>query len=173
MSKFFEEVTLLGQKFVINPDLTVAEAARQAGVEVVGYARVEVGEPVLDHHRHLVRIFGEDVGRHGHVGCAGLEGDVEVVRAGDAAGTGRAREAGEPLSLAAVGDSLVAGGPVRDALAERAHLVDMEGFAVATACRVLARRAVSSEEKGSSSRTTGRSSIRVRARAARWRLACR
>ena len=46
MAKFFEEVTLLGQKFVINPDLTVAEAAKQAGVEVVGYARVEVGEGI-------------------------------------------------------------------------------------------------------------------------------
>ena len=46
MAKFFEEVTLLGQKFVINPDLTVADAARQAGVEVVGYARVEVGEGI-------------------------------------------------------------------------------------------------------------------------------
>lgn len=46
MAKFFEEVTLLGQKFVINPDLTVAEAARQAGVEIVGYARVEVGEGI-------------------------------------------------------------------------------------------------------------------------------
>ena len=40
-------------------------------------------------------------------------------------------------SVLATGDSLVAGGPVRDALAERAHLVDMEGFAVATACREL------------------------------------
>ena len=46
MAKFFEEVTLLGQKFVINPDLTVAEAAKQAGVEVTGYARVEVGEGI-------------------------------------------------------------------------------------------------------------------------------
>ncbi len=46
MAKFFEEVTLLGQKFVINPDQTVAEAARRAGVEVVGYARVEVGEGI-------------------------------------------------------------------------------------------------------------------------------
>ncbi|MFV0409985.1 MAG: translation elongation factor Ts [Paracoccus sp. (in: a-proteobacteria)] len=46
MSKFFEEVTLLGQKFVINPDVTVAEAAREAGVEVTGFARVEVGEGI-------------------------------------------------------------------------------------------------------------------------------
>ncbi len=46
MAKYFEEVTLLGQKFVINPDLTVAEAAKEAGVEVTGFARVAVGEGI-------------------------------------------------------------------------------------------------------------------------------
>ena len=46
MSKFFEEVTLLGQKFVINPDVTVAQAAKDAGLEVTGYARVAVGEGI-------------------------------------------------------------------------------------------------------------------------------
>ena len=46
MAKFFEEVTLLGQKFVINPDVTVAQAAKEAGVEVVGFARVAVGEGI-------------------------------------------------------------------------------------------------------------------------------
>ncbi|WP_323033468.1 translation elongation factor Ts [Paracoccus sp. (in: a-proteobacteria)] len=46
MKKYFEEVTLLGQKFVINPDVTVAEAAKDAGVEVTGYARVVVGEGI-------------------------------------------------------------------------------------------------------------------------------
>lgn len=46
MAKFFEEVTLLGQKFVINPDVTVAQAAKEAGVEVTGYARVAVGEGI-------------------------------------------------------------------------------------------------------------------------------
>jgi elongation factor Ts len=46
MAKFFEEVTLLGQKFVINPDVTVAQAAADAGVEVTGYARVAVGEGI-------------------------------------------------------------------------------------------------------------------------------
>ncbi|MFV0386146.1 translation elongation factor Ts [Paracoccus sp. (in: a-proteobacteria)] len=46
MKKFFEEVTLLGQKFVINPDITVAQAAKDAGVEVTGYARVAVGEGI-------------------------------------------------------------------------------------------------------------------------------
>ena len=46
MAKFFEEVTLLGQKFVLNPDLTVAQAAKEAGVEVVGFVRMAVGEGI-------------------------------------------------------------------------------------------------------------------------------
>ncbi|MRX50706.1 elongation factor Ts [Paracoccus sp. S-4012] len=46
MSKFFEEVTLLGQKFVINPDVTVGQAAKDAGAEVTGFARVAVGEGI-------------------------------------------------------------------------------------------------------------------------------
>ncbi len=46
MKKFFEEVTLLNQKFVINPDLTVAAAAKEAGAEVVGFVRFEVGEGI-------------------------------------------------------------------------------------------------------------------------------
>ncbi|MFQ5439437.1 MAG: elongation factor Ts, partial [Paracoccaceae bacterium] len=33
-------------KFVINPDQTVAQAAREAGVEITGFARVEVGEGI-------------------------------------------------------------------------------------------------------------------------------
>lgn len=46
MNKFFEEVTLLKQKFVINPDISVGDAAKEAGVEVVGFARLAVGEGV-------------------------------------------------------------------------------------------------------------------------------
>jgi elongation factor Ts len=46
MKKFFEEVTLLGQKFVINPDITVAQAAKEAGVEVTGFVRLAVGEGI-------------------------------------------------------------------------------------------------------------------------------
>ena len=46
MNKFFEEVTLVNQKFVINPDVTVGQAARDAGVEVVAFARLAVGEGI-------------------------------------------------------------------------------------------------------------------------------
>ena len=46
MAKFFEEVTLLGQKFVIDPDRTVAQAAADAGAEVTGFVRLAVGEGI-------------------------------------------------------------------------------------------------------------------------------
>ena len=46
MKKFLAENTLMGQAFVINPDLTVEQAAKEAGVEITGYARVAVGEGV-------------------------------------------------------------------------------------------------------------------------------
>ncbi|WP_395540064.1 translation elongation factor Ts [Neotabrizicola sp. sgz301269] len=46
MKKFLAENTLLGQAFVINPDVTVEQAAKDAGVEITGYARVMVGEGV-------------------------------------------------------------------------------------------------------------------------------
>lgn len=46
MKKFLEEVTLLGQKFVINPDITVEQAAKEAGVEILGFVRMAVGEGI-------------------------------------------------------------------------------------------------------------------------------
>ncbi|MBY6047234.1 translation elongation factor Ts [Vannielia litorea] len=46
MKKFLAEITLLNQAFVINPDLTVAQAAKEAGVEIVGFVRLEVGEGI-------------------------------------------------------------------------------------------------------------------------------
>jgi elongation factor Ts len=46
MKKFLSEVTLLNQAFVVNPDLTVGAAAKEAGVEITGFARLEVGEGI-------------------------------------------------------------------------------------------------------------------------------
>ncbi len=46
MKKFLSEVTLLGQAFVINPDLTVEQAAKEAGAEITGFVRLEVGEGI-------------------------------------------------------------------------------------------------------------------------------
>jgi elongation factor Ts len=46
MKKFMSEATLMGQSFVMNPDLTVAAAAKEAGAEITGYVRLEVGEGI-------------------------------------------------------------------------------------------------------------------------------
>ncbi len=46
MKKFFSEVTLLNQAFVVNPDVTVGQAAKDAGVEVLGFVRLEVGDGI-------------------------------------------------------------------------------------------------------------------------------
>ncbi|REC55501.1 elongation factor Ts [Rhodosalinus sediminis] len=46
MKKYLGEVTLLGQAFVIDPDKTVAQAAEEAGAEILGYVRMAVGEGV-------------------------------------------------------------------------------------------------------------------------------
>jgi len=46
MKKYFSEVTLLNQSFVVNPDLTVGAAAKEAGVEILSFIRMEVGEGV-------------------------------------------------------------------------------------------------------------------------------
>ena len=46
IKKFISEVTLLGQNFVINPDLTVEQAAATQGVNILDYVRFEVGEGI-------------------------------------------------------------------------------------------------------------------------------
>jgi elongation factor Ts len=46
MQKYMSEVTLLNQSFVINPDLTVAAAAAEAGATITGFVRLEVGEGI-------------------------------------------------------------------------------------------------------------------------------
>ena len=46
MKKFVAESTLMGQAFVMNPDITVEEAAKDAGVTVVGFVRMACGEGI-------------------------------------------------------------------------------------------------------------------------------
>ena len=46
MKKFVAESTLLNQQFVVNPDLTVGAAVSEAGAEVTGFVRLEVGEGI-------------------------------------------------------------------------------------------------------------------------------
>ena len=46
MKKFTAEATLMGQAFVVNPDLTVEAAAKEAGTQITGFVRLEVGEGI-------------------------------------------------------------------------------------------------------------------------------
>ncbi len=46
MKKFLAEITLLGQQFVVNPDVTVEQAAKDAGAEIVGFVRMQVGDGI-------------------------------------------------------------------------------------------------------------------------------
>ncbi|MEJ6814378.1 MAG: translation elongation factor Ts, partial [Octadecabacter sp.] len=46
MKKFVGESTLLNQAFVVNPDVTVGQAATDAGATITGFARLEVGEGI-------------------------------------------------------------------------------------------------------------------------------
>ncbi|MCA0920743.1 translation elongation factor Ts [Pseudooceanicola nanhaiensis] len=46
MKKFLAEVTLVGQAFVVNPDLTVEAAAKEVGATITGFIRMEVGEGI-------------------------------------------------------------------------------------------------------------------------------
>jgi elongation factor Ts len=48
MNKFFQDVCLLKQTFVINPDLTVENALKEAGADmsIAAFARIEVGEGI-------------------------------------------------------------------------------------------------------------------------------
>jgi elongation factor Ts len=46
MKKYMSEVTLVNQQFVINPDQTVADAAKEAGATITGFVRLEVGEGI-------------------------------------------------------------------------------------------------------------------------------
>ncbi len=46
MKKYLAENTLLGQMFVMNPEITVAQAARDAGVTITGFVRMGVGEGI-------------------------------------------------------------------------------------------------------------------------------
>jgi elongation factor Ts len=46
MKKFLADITLVNQAFVVNPDLTVGAAAKDAGATITGFVRLEVGEGI-------------------------------------------------------------------------------------------------------------------------------
>ena len=63
MKKFLAENTLLGQAFVINPDITVEQAAKDAGVHITGFARVAVGEGIEKKQEDFAAEVAKTLGR--------------------------------------------------------------------------------------------------------------
>lgn len=59
MQKYLAEITLVNQAFVVNPDLTVGAAAKEAGAEITGFVRLEVGEGI----EKKVENFAEEVAK--------------------------------------------------------------------------------------------------------------
>ncbi len=57
MNKFFGEITLLGQPFVMNPDQTVGDLLKSKGATVVEFARLAVGEGIAKKQEN----FAEEV----------------------------------------------------------------------------------------------------------------
>jgi len=46
LRKFLAEITLMGQPFVKDPDVTVEQLCKQQNATVTDYARIEVGEGI-------------------------------------------------------------------------------------------------------------------------------
>ena len=46
INKFLNEISLTGQPFVKDPDMTVGKLLKAAGAEVVRFERIEVGEGI-------------------------------------------------------------------------------------------------------------------------------
>ncbi len=50
IKKFLKENSLVEQPFVKNPDVTIGQLAKDAGAEVIGFVRMEVGEGIEVEH---------------------------------------------------------------------------------------------------------------------------
>ena len=46
IKKFYSEITLINQAFVMNPDITVGQAIKDAGAEILSFVRLEVGDGI-------------------------------------------------------------------------------------------------------------------------------
>ena len=46
MNKFIQEITLLGQAFVKNPDVKISQLLKENNAEVLKFVRFEVGEGI-------------------------------------------------------------------------------------------------------------------------------
>ena len=130
---------------VVALDLEAAQLGDRLPVLLTGVGKVRAAIAVTQllaatHPSMVVNIGTAGSLRHGHDGVHEIGTVIQHDFASEAIeritgiGFGPPIVLGDGLTLA-TGDQFVQGGPVRDALAERADLVDMEAYAVAAACR--------------------------------------
>jgi len=76
--KYLEEVTLLGQAFVKDPDVTVEKLLGKGGAKVVRFARVEVGEGIEKRQEDFAtEVMAQVRKADGSEGARGTGGDTE------------------------------------------------------------------------------------------------
>jgi len=76
--KYLEEVTLLGQAFVKDPDVTVEKLLGKAGAKVVRFARVEVGEGIEKRQEDFAtEVMAQVRKADDSEGARGMGGDTE------------------------------------------------------------------------------------------------
>ena len=65
IAKYLKEITLLGQPFVKDTDITVAKLLKDAGAEVTSYLRFEVGEGIEKKQENFAEEVMAQVKGHG------------------------------------------------------------------------------------------------------------
>lgn len=63
LNKFFQEVCLVKQAFVLNPDVTVEQAAKEAGCTITAFARFAVGDGIEKEEEDFAAEVAKTLGR--------------------------------------------------------------------------------------------------------------
>jgi len=62
MKKYFDEVTLLSQKFVIDPEVSVKEAIEKGNLKILGFKRISVGEGIEKEEENFADEVAKTIG---------------------------------------------------------------------------------------------------------------
>ena len=62
LKKYFEEVVLLKQKFVIDPEITVKEALEKQTLKVIDFKRISVGEGIEKEQENFADEVAKTIG---------------------------------------------------------------------------------------------------------------
>ena len=62
MKKYFDEVTLLSQKFVIDPEVSVKDAIEKENLKILGFKRISVGEGIEKEEENFADEVAKTIG---------------------------------------------------------------------------------------------------------------